>query len=216
MIPEIDLVFATLNRAILDLFAEGTGSSDAARRATRLEALRFLTATHGDWAKSRATFCEMVGIDPDEMRRRCVRALEGDTTALEHYPLTHIDEARALWAEVNRPTPLRAPKPKADTLDDLLALTASKPAPTPAPQPTVVHERHEARTRKVCAMIEQGLNTVAKMANAEGVHENTMRDWVTYALHQKRVERVGQGKYRVVPQTEVEQPRNAAECVSAG
>lgn len=209
--PEYYLIVCALNRAILDLFGEVTGETEAARDAARVEALRFLTAESGDWARSRETLCLHVGIDAAVMRDRVVRTLNGDDDALGNYTLSHIEQARAIWVEHNTK---RAPKPKPaekrDSLDDLLELTAASPH-TPYRFPrksgptagTKVHQRHAERTSKICDMIGRGFNRVVSMAEHEGVHENTMRDWVNYALHTGHIERTESGVYSVVPQAPV-------------
>ncbi|WP_170399051.1 hypothetical protein [Ruegeria arenilitoris] len=126
--PAHEMWRAVVSRAIFDLFSaiQMTSHPDEAR-VLRDEALRFLTATSGGWARSRYDICTMADINPHLLRSRVVAILEGaDVPELDgRSSLSHIDEARAFWealkgederahaaraAITNNPKPKRAPK----------------------------------------------------------------------------------------------------------
>lgn len=54
------LALAVIERAILDAQLMGEGSE---RSMIRREALQFLTATSGEWARSRKFWCAQAGIE---------------------------------------------------------------------------------------------------------------------------------------------------------
>ena len=45
------------------------------------EARLFLTKSGGEWARSRETICSAAGVDPDALRDKILRQLEGEETA---------------------------------------------------------------------------------------------------------------------------------------
>ena len=96
------LICAILSRAILDLFGSATLAATQEERAkVREESLLFLTRDRGSWANRRNELCDAVGIDGDEMRKRVIQVLEGNSNALDAYAsqMTHMADARKLWAD---------------------------------------------------------------------------------------------------------------------
>ncbi len=131
------MIFSILSRAILDLFGSAGATSHAEEmEKTRSDALTFLTQETGAWARRRKELCEMVGMDSDLVRRRVVRVLEGDSSALDTYEgrgdLTHIDEARVFW-EYEKDAPERA-RIAAEKARRVRKLRSHKPKATHAPK----------------------------------------------------------------------------------
>lgn len=111
MTPETRLIHAVIQQAVLDLFAISPAGASERGVAERREALAFLTASQGAWARQRDEFCTIIDLDPDLVRAEIVAILEGAEPRIKIG--RGLDRARALWAEQNtRPSRLpRPPKP---------------------------------------------------------------------------------------------------------
>jgi len=67
--PHLALALAVLHRALED-------ACGSPRSIVTVHALAFWTAKEGPWAESRATWCDMAGLDPDGAARAAVRHIE--------------------------------------------------------------------------------------------------------------------------------------------
>jgi len=94
-----------IRQAVLDLFSKSvSGASNEDEAFERHLAMRFLTATgDDDWAQSRAEWCSLADVDPDDLRAHIVDVLEGHRDIEfpegdQTYRLNGHDIARAMWA----------------------------------------------------------------------------------------------------------------------
>lgn len=81
IVKETALVFNVINQAWLDASRKPTpksssGGSSAVTSQDHMEAIAFLTAENGEWAESRATLCDMVGINPEILRKKAIAMIE--------------------------------------------------------------------------------------------------------------------------------------------
>lgn len=90
---------AVLNQAFLDAFAPGPAVSVPEQR----DALLFLTATSGAWARSRIDVATIINMDPERVREHALAILEGRTSfdPLGRF-VPRIDDARALFEDLHR------------------------------------------------------------------------------------------------------------------
>lgn len=100
------LAHAVIRQAVLDLFSRTlSGTAIELEPYERHLAMRFLTATgDDDWAHTRAHWCSIADVDPDDLRMHIVDALEGHRDIEfpdddKTYRLNGHDIARALWEQ---------------------------------------------------------------------------------------------------------------------
>jgi hypothetical protein len=164
--PEALLIFAILSRSIHDLFGTGIVNNVAEITLAKREALSFLTAARGPWAQQRATYCTLVGLDPDVLRSQIIRILEGDDGPLAYYgggkELNQTEDARAMWRE--KQTPIPRPLPK--------TAMPQKPQRMKPGKPTTATEDEDMnrteRRKAVMRMLKHGPATVQELSVATG------------------------------------------------
>ena len=106
--PTAHLVYAIIAQAVQDLFGS-PGSNLTVREIqhARRDAFNFLTASSGNSAQWRKTYCDLVGMNADVLRARIIAILEGDDAPMLAYGVgknpAGLKEARDLWAERSRP-----------------------------------------------------------------------------------------------------------------
>ncbi|MEO0344118.1 MAG: hypothetical protein AAF198_11845 [Pseudomonadota bacterium] len=93
-----------------------------ARLIAQTEAIKFLTASRGEWRAHRNWICSQIGVDGDSLTDHMRDLLLGvtdipvfvkageNTPGVARFKQERIDEARALYREMMEPPPL--PKPK--------------------------------------------------------------------------------------------------------
>lgn len=135
-IPVVEMWRACLARAIQDLLGVvGMTSHKKEIPHVQHEALQFLTATSGEWYRSRVDICTIVDVDPDALRERIVAILEGDA---ECPPFSHaradskrVEQARELW---------RRHKDNTQRAQEVRLERANNPPP-PLPEPRLTPQR---------------------------------------------------------------------------
>lgn len=98
--PERRLAAAVIQQSVIDLFSSYVSCSTKEEGDyARFEALRFLTAPGGEWARARCHWCSLADWDDVVLRRRIVAILEGGDINLPdgHFRLNGIEMARSLW-----------------------------------------------------------------------------------------------------------------------
>lgn len=103
--PERRLIASVISRAVLDLFSKVmlTSNNDEAAVVKR-DAMLFLTASGGPWAKRRRDLCVAVDMCPDKVRRNVIEVLEGRDVVLidDRHAFNDIAAARAMWNDQAR------------------------------------------------------------------------------------------------------------------
>lgn len=163
--PEALLVFAILSRAIHDLFGSAILTNSTEVALAKREALSFLTAERGPWAQQRATYCTLVGLDPDVLRSQIIRILEGDDGPLAYYgggkELNQTEDARAMWRE--KQTPIPRPIPKTAMPQKQQRMKSGNPVETGDED-----ENRTTRRNTVMRMLRHGPTTVQELSAATG------------------------------------------------
>lgn len=67
--------YSALFAAVIQQAIDDALGTKAIPQYDRDQATQFLTARQGQWAASRAAYCDALGIDPDVLRERSLRRL---------------------------------------------------------------------------------------------------------------------------------------------
>lgn len=183
MPPEATFVRAIIARAIRDLFGMPGSTTPNELALIRRDALAFLTAKAGPWARHRNDLCDLVGLDGDILAARVIRVLEGDDKNLREYDggaeLTGFEEARKMWVErkteAPAPTKLRIVRPKTET-------------------PIDEEEMNRTESRKmIMRMLKHSPTTARELSAATGhaISARQVSAFLHHAEHQGLVERNG-------------------------
>lgn len=205
--PEVLLVYAILSRAVQDLFGSASinNSTVSEIALAKREALNFLTALRGPWAKQRATFCSLIGLEPDLLRARIIAILEGDDKPLASYyggkELPCIDDARAMWRE-NQAVPLPRPRRiKRQTFEPVKPTTA---------KPNLGDDdmNRTERRKTVMRMLKHGPTTARELCDATGQSITTRQisGFLYHAEKEGLVQRDGD-LWSLIPQTKAALPQ---------
>lgn len=137
--PTVSLFAAVIYTALEDLlFPRADVQSQT--EGNRAEALSFFTATSGPWARCRHDVCDVVGIDPDRLRKTIIEFLDGSKPfkrlqwkgfgkIKDELAVRNLKIAQDLWRNQNAPTIRRiVPEPEnriaafePESIDDIRA-----------------------------------------------------------------------------------------------
>ncbi|WP_420586551.1 ArsR family transcriptional regulator [Ruegeria sp.] len=195
--PASQLAAAVIMNAVLELFYVA-GATSQLHLSDKRDNISFFTATTGEWAESRRSWCDMAGFDEGQLRKRVIAYLEGDEELFWTTNSAHSlrgDKARVrakggaqsreIWRERNaRPAPVSHSKPV--KLPRIVKPTP-KPEPRKSPKPTATRSTPEQRQQRILDALKDRPLTIRQLVFAtDGDFDTT-----TIRTHLERLQSLG-------------------------